>query len=67
MANISENKKLQWFKGHEIDNSTSINEDIIKVSDIVGCEGWALVGIGFGINRQNWTTVNQSIFQVHDG
>ena len=44
MAIISENKKLHWFKGHEIDNSTSINADIIKVSDIVGCEGWALVG-----------------------
>ena len=39
MAIISENKKLQWFKGHEIDNSTSINADIIKVIDIVGCEG----------------------------
>ena len=44
MAIISENKKLQWFKGHEIDNSTSINADIIKVIDIVGCEGWELVG-----------------------
>ena len=39
MAIISENKKIQLFKGHEIDNSTSINADIIKVSDIVGCEG----------------------------
>ena len=36
---ISENKKFCWFKGHEIDNSTSINADIIKVIDIVGCEG----------------------------
>ena len=39
MAIVSENKKLQWFKGHEIDNFTSINADIIEVSDIVGCEG----------------------------
>ena len=44
MAIISKNKKICWFKGHEIDNSTSINADIIKVSDIVGCEGWELVG-----------------------
>ena len=44
MAIISENKKFCWFKGHEIDNFTSINADIIKVIDIVGCEGWELVG-----------------------
>ena len=46
MAIISENKKLQYSgsKGHKIDNSTSINADIIKVIDIVGCEGWELVG-----------------------
>ena len=44
MAIVSKNKKICWFKGHEIDNSTSINADIIKVIDIVGCEGWELVG-----------------------
>ena len=44
MAIINENKKFCWFKGHEIDNFTSINADIIKVIDIVGCEGWELVG-----------------------
>ena len=43
MAIISKNKKICWFKGHKIDNSTSINADIIKVIDIVGCEGWELV------------------------
>ena len=44
MAIVSKNKKICWFKGHKIDNSTSINADIIKVIDIVGCEGWELVG-----------------------
>ena len=33
MAIVSENKKLQWFKGHEIDNSTSITANFYK--DIV--------------------------------
>ena len=44
MLIISKNKKFCWFEGHEIDNFTSINADIIKVIDIVGCEGWELVG-----------------------
>ena len=33
MAIVSENKKLQWFKGHDIDNFTSINADITTDCD----------------------------------